>query len=239
VHAEQGQRVLGLERPLAGDHLEQHDPDGVDVGALVDDAAADRLLGRHVVRRPDDDVGLRRVAAGGAAQPREAEVEDPHVLAGADLLGDHDVRRLDVAVGDPLRVRVREARDDLAGERERAHGQQRALVHDLPQGAAGDELHHQVRRALPDPEVDDRDAVRVGELAHHPGLALEPREELRVVGVRRVEELDRDELADGDALGLVDDAHRARVHRLEDLVALVDEAAEPTIHRRGHGHRRA
>ena len=114
------ERVLGRERALARDHLEQHDADRVDVGARVDRPAADRLLGRHVVRRADDDVGLRGVAADVAAQAREAEVEDADVIAGAQLLADHDVRRLDVAVDDALRVRVREPGRDLARQPERA-----------------------------------------------------------------------------------------------------------------------
>ena len=41
------------------------------------------LLGRHVVRRADDDVRLRRIAADVAAQAREPEIEDADVLAGA------------------------------------------------------------------------------------------------------------------------------------------------------------
>ena len=87
MHAEERERVLGDERPLARDHLEQHDADGIEIGARVDRAAADRLLRRHVVRRADDDVRLRRVATDVAAQAREAEVEDADVIAGADLVG--------------------------------------------------------------------------------------------------------------------------------------------------------
>ena len=33
MHAEQLQRVLGLERPLADDHLVEHDADRVEIGA--------------------------------------------------------------------------------------------------------------------------------------------------------------------------------------------------------------
>ena len=66
----------------------------------------------------------------------------------------------------------------------------------------------------------------MGELAHHPRLALEARVELAVARERRVEELDRDDLADGNALGLVDHAHRTGRHGREHLVALVDEGAD-------------
>ena len=190
-------------------------------------AARHGLLRRHVVRRADDHVRLRRVAADVALQAREAEIEDANALAVPDLLADHDVRGLHVAVEHFLLVRVREARQ-RSGARSRApavggigpSSMQRA------QRDAVDEVHHQVRRALPHAEVEDGDAVRVIELAHHPRLAIEPRLELAVVGERRVEELDRDELADRNALGLVDRAHRARRHHLGDLVAPVDEAPD-------------
>ena len=43
----------GRQRMLAGEHLGQHDANGVDVGARVD-GAAEQLLGRHVRRRADD-----------------------------------------------------------------------------------------------------------------------------------------------------------------------------------------
>ena len=117
MHAEQLQRVLGLERPIADDHLEQHDADRVEIGAPVDRRARHGLLGRHVVRRADDHVRLRRVAADVALQAREPEIEDAHALAVADLLADHDVRGLHVAVKHLLLVRVREAREDLARDR--------------------------------------------------------------------------------------------------------------------------
>ena len=54
---------LALEEPAAGQHLEEHDAEGPDVGALVDRRAA-RLLGRHVGGGAEDEPG------GGAACAR-------------------------------------------------------------------------------------------------------------------------------------------------------------------------
>ena len=47
---------LAVEEPLAGEHLEEHDAEGPDVGALVDGPAA-RLLGRHVGGGAEDEPG--------------------------------------------------------------------------------------------------------------------------------------------------------------------------------------
>jgi hypothetical protein len=51
-------RRLALEQPAIRQHLEQHDPEGPHVGALVYHGAA-RLLGTHVGRRAEDDPGPR------------------------------------------------------------------------------------------------------------------------------------------------------------------------------------
>ena len=119
MHPEQRERIFGRERSLASDHLEQHDAERVEVRARIDRAAGHRLLGRHVVRRTDDHVRLGCIAANIPAETRETEVEDAHAFAMTDLVGDHDVRGLHIAMDDALLVRVREARRDLACERER------------------------------------------------------------------------------------------------------------------------
>ena len=66
-------RIVGEERLPAGEHLEQHHAARVEIGARVD-VAAFALLGRHVVRRADDDAGRQLRRALGEA--REPEVED-------------------------------------------------------------------------------------------------------------------------------------------------------------------
>ena len=48
---------VAAEHALPGQHLEQDDAEGPDVGALVDRLPA-RLLGAHVGRRAENDAGL-------------------------------------------------------------------------------------------------------------------------------------------------------------------------------------
>ena len=125
---------------------------------------------------------------------------------------------------------ARPAGRDLTGECEGLVRRERAsIVEALAQRLAVDEVHHEVRRVVPHAEIDDGDAVRMRELRHHAGLAIEAGLELVVGDERRVEELDRDELADGDALGLEDLAHRASGHHLEQLVAIVDDLAYSAV----------
>jgi hypothetical protein len=104
--------VLAVERDVAGEHLEQHDAERVDVRLAVD-VVAERLLGRDVVGRAE------HAAVGGQAlvveRAGDAEVGD----LGRALLVDQDVLGLDVAVDDAARVRGAErARDlDRVGDR--------------------------------------------------------------------------------------------------------------------------
>ena len=92
-----GDLVLAVERDVAGEHLEQHDPERVEVG-LAGDVVAERLLGRDVVGRAEHAaVGRQPVLV---ERARDAEVGD---LRRA-LLVDEDVLRLDVAVDDAALV---------------------------------------------------------------------------------------------------------------------------------------
>ena len=100
---------VAAERQHAGEHLEQHDAQRVQVGAAVDLLAGD-LLGRHEAGRAQHQAGLGLARVGDA---RDAEVGDLHGVA-VQLV--HDVGRLDVAVHHVLPVRIGQrlghARDD-------------------------------------------------------------------------------------------------------------------------------
>ena len=119
VLAHDRERIIGGEWLVPGQQLEQHHADRVEIGAPVDRATFD-LLGRHVVRCADDDPGrqLRRIERGLG----EPEIEDPDLLGHAGALGDHHVRRLDVAMHDPELVGVCEPREHLPHDRNGARG---------------------------------------------------------------------------------------------------------------------
>ena len=116
------QLALALERPRAGEALEEDAAERVDVGAAVDRAALD-LLGRDVVDRPDE-AAVAGQAADRRDVPGEAEVADVRVLA-VRVRRDEDVAGLHVAVDEPGRVRGVERAGDLRDEVERAPGSSR------------------------------------------------------------------------------------------------------------------
>ena len=119
MHPDQGIRRRRDERRLAGEHLEEHARERVDVGPLIDDAAG-RLFGTHVLRRADHHADHRRDLRAvlfrrrRAQRSRDAEVGDQrHAVEQQDVLG------LDVAVDEILLVRVRERSGDLTGQPQR------------------------------------------------------------------------------------------------------------------------
>ncbi len=185
--------VLALERDVAGEHLEQHDPERVQV-RLARHSVAQSLLRRNVIGRAE------HAPIGGQAvlgeRPRDAEVR--HLRRA--LLVDEDVLRLDVAVHDPVVVRAAERAGDLDRVRHRLGHRQAPVAADaVLQRLALDVLEDDVRRreavvslALLLARVDDADDVLVVELGDRARLAAEALELIGVAGDLAVHELDRD-----------------------------------------------
>ncbi len=117
---------LALEQRQTAQHLEQHDAERPDVGALIGRLTA-RLLGTHVAGRAEDDALLRHRKTQGRRLPEaclvgffgerlgQAEVEHLDLTFGRD----HDVGGFQVPVHDTLLVRGLERLGDLQRERQR------------------------------------------------------------------------------------------------------------------------
>ena len=105
---------------VAGEHLVEHGPEAVHVGAGRDLPLAHRLLGAHVVRRAERHAGLGHPGVARLARrQRDAEVghQRPAVVQ-EDVLG------LDVPVNDLMAVRIVERRSHLRGDADRiGHGE--------------------------------------------------------------------------------------------------------------------
>ncbi|MFN7915380.1 MAG: hypothetical protein U0Q55_08565 [Vicinamibacterales bacterium] len=177
---------------------------------MIGTARAD-LLGRHVIRRAHHHAELGQPLLADAGDP---EVQDLHRTVRVH----HDVQRLDVAVDDPGLVRVGEAAADLFDDAQLPpDGERRVLLDGLGQRLARDVLHDDVRPVLVIADVEDRDDVRVAQLAGRPGLALEAFTHLgRVDAV--AQQLDGDQAIDGGIASDIDGAHAAPADRFHDFV---------------------
>ncbi len=186
------------------------------IGATVE-RLAHHLLGRHVVRGPDQDPFLREVGRGILG---EAEVGD----LDAAVSKQHQVGRLDVPMHHVVVVRVIER---LAGLGDQLHdladGQQLPGPGVRLERLPLDVLHRDEELALVLADVEDGDHTGVLEPAGRLRFAGEPLAHLVRLGRRevleRVDGLDRDAAIDHRVVGEVDPAHRPPSDLLDDLVA--------------------
>lgn len=175
-------------RRAAGERLVEHLSEREEIRAPVDLAAL--LLGRHVRGRPGEERPGRRERARERVRERplallgRADRPDPEVRDAQESEAvEEDVRRLQVAVHDPARVRVLERFENR--RRERAHALEREappLREQVRERAALEPFHGEVgerplERRLFDPH-DPRVLERLEDLrlAHEPRRHVEARD---------------------------------------------------------------
>ena len=231
-------RGLPAENALAGQELVEDAAERPDVGSLVHRLAA-RLLGAHELRGAEDDAGLRAVADERRRQRevrlgtgrlrieslREAEVED----LDPPVRGDLDVGRLQVPVDDAAIVRRLERLGDLTRDLERLVERKSAVRQPVRERLSRHELHHDEPRAFRFLQAVDRGDRGVVQGGEHPGLALEPRQALRVAGELLGEGLDRDLPAQPVVVGAIDLSHSAGPERAQNRI-------DPELRARREGH---
>src|SRR5690606_22826759 len=91
-------------------------------------------------------------------------------------------------------------------------------------------LHHEIERTVLElAEVEDADDVVVADAGRGLRLASEALDDARVVGVMRVQDLDRDLVADEEVARRVDRAHPALADLVEDFVAVLEHSTDEWI----------
>ena len=210
-----GHSVVAVERLSAGQHVEQHAPERVQVRAGVDPSAG-RLLGCDVRRRSERLTGQRQ---GGvtALDTRDPEIPDLRDVR----CGEEDVRRLHVAVDHALGVRRREPAGDAGSDR----GSSGRLDPAEPPKLVAerrplDQLHHQERPAPVLAGVEHADHVRVVDPREGLRLALEPLACGIVQDQRRRKLLERDAPLQHQIRGGEHLTHAAVAQRTLEAVAL-------------------
>ena len=227
---ERAEGGVGGERHLAADRLDDHQGERVDVAAAVERGALG-LLGRGVAGGAEHRAG--GLGPGGLGEGAgEAEVGD----AQAALVVEEEVGRLDVAVDEAPAVGVLERTGGLEADLP-GLGRVEAVagVEQAPQRTAAEQLGDEVGHVALAPVVHRHD-VRVVEAGGVVRLGPEPLEELRVVGQRVVQDLDRDATTEHHVVGEVHGGGRPGADGGEQPVTATEHLTD-TVDHAGDGHR--
>jgi hypothetical protein len=202
--------IFCIERKLACHALKRDDAERPEVGAEVYLGGALDLLRAHVVRRSDEPAERRATDDGlSIAGLGDAEVEDLDDLA--VLVGhDEDISRLQIAVNDVRAVCARQSTRDLGhdvgGFAQRESSARRETRAEI---LAFEELHDDERLIALDTVVDDLNDVRAAKLRRRHGLTAKPLLRVVLLRERRIEELYRHFVSEGEMFGYPKGSPRA------------------------------
>ena len=209
----------------AGDHLEQDDPERVQVGTGVRLLAAD-LLGAQILGCSEDDARSGQVAAQAAARLGDPKVGHLHPQSAPLVVGEQDVGRLDVPVHQTSLMGVHQHVGDLSGDGHRQPGWKSPLfVEQLAQRGAAHQLHDDVGGASVHAGVERRDHSGMGKAGGGDCLAPEALQEDTVLGQVGLQQLDGHGTAQDLIVALPDVGHPAASDRHHQPVAPTQYAA--------------
>src|SRR5699024_6598500 len=137
----------------------------------------------------------------------EAKVEELDEVPIAELMDEHEVRRLEIAVENPAVMGGCEACEAVGRDRAgAADGKLSVVVDRVRQRPSAEVLHYEIRAALIGSKIEDLDDVRVADRGGGTGLADKALDRGRLRCGPRVEELHGDEAAEDLICGLINSA---------------------------------
>ena len=212
MRGDQSGRAVSAIRRGPDQAFVKHAGQCVDVGA-VGDLVVGKPFGGHVFPGADRRAQLGQFFIGGRAG--DAEVHQ----VGEVVVGDQDVRWLDVAVHDTGGVGGVQRRGDLEDDRHRAwRGQGAESLENAVEVGALDHAHLQVHLPVDFAVIVDRHDVGFLQSAGDARLALHPLAEHRILAELGGHQLDRDRPLLHGVLGLVDLAHPAAAQQPLEVV---------------------
>lgn len=216
-------RGVTLERRVTGEHLEEHDADGVDVSACVRLTARDDL-GGEVGDRAEQGAGARGRRLG--HRPGKAEVADLDRALGCD----QHVLGLDVTVHQPHPVGGGERIEHPLGDGQGLTEAEGTIARDLgAQRPAAHVLHRQVAEVAVGALVQHGDDPRVGQSGSGASLAPEARDDVGSLGEVGVHDLEGDVPLEPSIVRQIDGRHPAARNPAHDVVSPVDRAAKERV----------
>ena len=149
LHYRDGNRVIGFKGQLTGEHLIEHDTDGINIRLFVRDFAA-CLLGTDIMHRTD-----RFVRCAGQPRIRSRKTCNAEIrhFDGA-IRKQHNILRLDVAMYDSFVMGVLQGAQDLHGEMHRFFPTNILLLVDvLLERNTVDVFHHDILQPFTEADI--------------------------------------------------------------------------------------
>ena len=206
---------------MARQQLEQDDAEREHIRAVIELCPRD-LFRRHVERRAHyhSRVGASVRRDGVAVVSDRLNVFGEAEIQYLDVLvtRHQDVRRLQVAVHEPLVVGDRDRLRQRGREFDHPIGREPLRRNELIQGAPVNELHREEMNAVDLLCRIERGDVRVIECRSGPRLSVKPHHAVRIRGHVRRQNLERDLPAEPGVGGSIDFTHSARTKQCVDLV---------------------
>jgi hypothetical protein len=206
---------VAAERGDAGDHLVEQGAEREEVGPVVH-RLAHHLFRRHGIGGAEDHARLRErlILVSALDELREAEVQDLRAAG----RGHHDVAGFQIAMDDPVGMRLGEPAGDLRSKAESRGEIERALVEQAPERPPMDELHDDPVAVLVLDDVVDVDDGRVVEAGAGRGLLPEALPEPGALQDLRQNVLECDRALETFIPGAPDPPHAARGDELLQAV---------------------
>jgi len=151
---------------------------------------------------------------------RQPEVEQLHAR-----LRHHDVRRLEVAMNDPLAMGLVQRIGDLDPEAQNLGERQWAFAQAFSESLAFEVLHHQVIDAVLAADIVESADVRMRERGDRARFAFKSHAPVSVFGQFRREHFDRDRAIEARVAGAIDLSHAAGADRRDDFVGTEPRSA--------------
>ena len=212
--------IVRREREPARAHLEEDDPQGIEVGRRRG-VLAPGLLRRHVLGRPEHRPLGREPSIPG--EPRQAEIEQLDEVPAAAPGDEIDIVRLEIPVDYPEIVSAGERCGDLLQHVDGKRQVHRSPHDDIGQRLSDQELHDEIGQpVLGLAEIVDIDDVGVVDAVHSPGLSQEPGAEVLLAPPFRLKDLDGHDPIDEQMPGAIDRSHAAHSQSAFQSVTVSD-----------------
>ncbi len=217
-HGLASKRLDTAHRPI------EHHPHRPDICPGIDVCGPRRLFGRHVLRRPHDDVRPSATSPRFLGELRDPEIHEFDQHSARFRLMEEHILRFEIAVDNTRSVGRREAFEGLPNDQNCELGVDASLgLEQLGEALSDEHLHHDVGPQRRLPQIEDVANMWVSDPPSGGRLVLKTVQRPRVPSVLGVHDLDGDVLPNPEVFGHPNRAHATLSKLPNEAEAVVEQ----------------